>query len=151
MLASHLVSVLANESFPSFVARRIFKPLGMKHSSFDPENVREDLVTHAWVGSPVDRRVPSLFSPQIARLVAGAGVGVSSAEDMSHWVGALLNALASKSEPPKDEVLPSAVLREVTRPQSLVGDGYVPSGLEPLRTTYGKGWFQDNYRGHRVR
>lgn len=149
ILASHLVSVLSNSTFSSFLRDRIFAPLNMTSSTIDP-NEASHRVTHVWADtSPVNRRVPELFTPSEASLITGAGAIISSAEDMAKWLSVLLKE--QNEETNKTEAIPKSVIREVTRPRSLTGGflGEVPGFQDSERETYGKGWFQRSYRGHR--
>jgi hypothetical protein len=81
--------------------------------------------------------------------VAAAGSVWSSVDDMSRWLVFLL----AGGETGGRRLLSEARLAELFTPQAIVGpDGFYPTArlTRPHWTTYGLGWFQQDYEGRAV-
>ena len=87
-LAGYIVQRVSGELFEQYVAEHIFKPLGMKHSSFQ-QPLAEDLSSFPSDGYRANTERPAvgfeIFNP------APAGGVSSSASDMGRFAQALLN------------------------------------------------------------
>jgi CubicO group peptidase (beta-lactamase class C family) len=83
--------------------------------------------------------------------VAAAGSVWSSVADMARWMRMLLNG--GRLGPEGPVLLSAETIAEMFTPQAIVGsDAFYPTATltRPNWTTYGLGWFQADYRGHKV-
>lgn len=146
--AGEVIAVASGMPWADFVRTRIFQPLGMNETvpllseTVDRPNVatphaRVDGVTVAIENASVDP-------------VASAGSVWSSVSDMSKWLRFLLAGGVTEDG---TRLLQEATVEELFRPQSFV----TPSQFYPTQTvtrphwtTYGLGWFQEDYRGEKV-
>lgn len=142
-----IVSDVSGLSFAQFHKEKIFSPLGMNES-------HRDLV--------VDHKIDSYATPYLVRedkpvktkyfvqeYPSGAGGVVSNALEMGNWLvmnlsGGLLN---------EEQLFPSEVIREIQKPQILVGEvglsSFVPELNHSLMPGYALGWGTEVYRGNR--
>jgi CubicO group peptidase (beta-lactamase class C family) len=81
--------------------------------------------------------------------VAPAGSVWSNADDMAKWSAMLLAGGKAGTR----TLLSPAAVEELFKPQAMVtSDAFYPTArlTRPKWTTYGLGWFQQDYRGHAV-
>jgi CubicO group peptidase (beta-lactamase class C family) len=81
--------------------------------------------------------------------VAPAGSVWSSVSDMARWLAFLLRGCRTEDG---RALLQSATCEELFEPQVMAGNGFYPTTAltEPHWTTYGLGWFQQDYEGRKV-
>jgi CubicO group peptidase (beta-lactamase class C family) len=143
-----LIPLYTNTSFTSFVSNRIFEPLNMSSTSYFP-SFGQARGTAAHTFAKNGRRIPNWATDTEADYNAGAGGVVSSAKDLVEWVRLLLSDGHDVNG--TKETISRSVLNECMRPQALIrgaeGKGPLPD-LGPV--TYGFGWMQMVYHGHRV-
>ena len=145
--AGELVGAVSGSSWSVFLKQRIFEPLGMTSTvtSLDA------LAGQKNVASPHDRvegKVKAISNASVDS-VAAAGAVWSSVEDMAKWMRFLLNGgkVGDKA------LLTDSTHRELFTPQTMVGpDTFYPTAklTKPHWTTYGLGWFQQDYQGRAV-
>jgi CubicO group peptidase (beta-lactamase class C family) len=146
--AGAVIEAVSGMPWERFIETRIFKPLAMTDS----------LVTAATLGSRGNRAEPHyLVDGSVARIenasvdgVAPAGSIWSGVDDMSKWMRLLLaNGVASDGA----RLLSEATVSELFRPQAVVTKAaFYPTAqiTKPNWTTYGLGWFQQDYAGVKV-
>lgn len=81
MLGAHLISTFSGRRYVDFVRERVFSPLNMSSSTFDPTEAAEDgKETQCWDNN---RRIP-MWLPEAdgADLLAGPGGVITNAVDM---------------------------------------------------------------------
>jgi CubicO group peptidase (beta-lactamase class C family) len=121
-LGSYIVQRVSGEPFEEYVARHIFLPLGMTHSTFSqpPAAALKDLPSE---GYPSSTREPPIgferFSP------VGAGGISSSAADMARFGQSLLNG----GELDGHRILKPETLAQMWKPQFRASDQLPPIGL----------------------
>ncbi|KAI0767877.1 beta-lactamase/transpeptidase-like protein [Irpex lacteus] len=150
ILASHVVALYSGTSFEDFVRTRIWDPLNMTSSTYSlTEASKTGRLTEAWATN--GRRIPNVFEqPGASFVAAGAGGVISSVEDLTKWIGALLNEGVNPIT--NKTVLPPSVFAAMTsgyivtnpRPQK-----HIPGPLSSL-TAYGLGWERTTYHGHEL-
>ena len=146
--AGSVVEAVSGMPWATFVQRRIFDPLGMDGT----RPLLSDVEGEPNVARPHDRvdgeRVP--IANASVDPVDAAGSVWSSVNDMSLWLRLLLaDGVTAEGE----RLLDSATVAELFRPQTLVPrDQFYPTArlTRPHWTTYGLGWFQHDYRGHKL-
>ncbi|EJF60228.1 beta-lactamase/transpeptidase-like protein [Dichomitus squalens LYAD-421 SS1] len=141
MLGAYLVSHYANTSYPDFVEDRLFRPLGMRTSTFSYSVANTSgLLTDSWTG--FGRRIPFWLDDSVREFKAGAGGVISSAQDMVKWLAVLLNE--GQDPATNKTVIPKSVFDAVTTSRWIVSGK--PAG--PIRDSivgYGMGWMRSNY------
>ena len=138
----------AGSTWEDLVQQRIFNALGMASSIpvlRDPARVANLATPHGATGDTVWSKAHMPMDN-----IAPAGSIVSSARDMAQYVRFQLGdgTFGGKRQ------VSAAALREIHLPQMLLGGGGGGGGGEgdtlTRFTTYGMGWFVQDYRGHLV-
>ncbi|HVQ28038.1 MAG TPA: serine hydrolase [Vicinamibacteria bacterium] len=146
-VAGEVLAAASGMPWADVLRQRIFAPLGMT----DTSPTHASIPAGADVASPHDEVAEKVQVIQNAPVdnVPAAGAVWSSASDMARWVAFLLNG-GSVGE---KKLLSAASLQELFTPQTIVGvDGFYPTArlTKPHFTTYGLGWFQQDYDGRAV-
>ncbi len=146
--AGAVVESVSGLPWGDFMRTRIFEPLGMARTV--PLLAETESMTN--VAAPHDRVGESVVPIRNASVdpVRAAGSIWSSVEDMSRWLRMLL---AGGVAPDGTRLLSERTVQELFRPQSFVTEqAFYPTArlTRPSWTTYGLGWFQHDYRGHKV-
>jgi CubicO group peptidase (beta-lactamase class C family) len=146
--AGEVVAGVSGMPWSEFVRTRIFRPLGMSETvpllseTLGAPNV-------AWPHDRVDGRTVPIANASVDR-VAAAGSVWSSVSDMSKWLRFLLAGGVAEDG---SRLLKQETVDELLRPQAFVTPAaFYPSQrlTRPHWTTYGLGWFQQDYRGEKV-
>lgn len=148
--AGDLIAAVNGMPWDRFVQTRLFTPLGM--AATIPTAATLDRQPN--VAAPhfmVDGSVRVITNASVDR-VAAAGAVWSNVEDMSRWLRFLLNGCTTDavSGTPGAALLKAETCAELFKPQTMVGaDGFYPTArlTKPHWTTYGLGWFQQDYAG----
>lgn len=146
--AGALVEAVSGVPWTEFVTTRVFEPLGMEGTvALLSETAGQPNV--AVPHDRVDGRVVAIGNAPVDP-VAAAGSVWSSVEDMSRWLRMLL---AGGVTADGERMLEESTVEELFHPQTMVPAGqFYPTArlTEPHWTTYGLGWFQHDYRGHKL-
>jgi CubicO group peptidase (beta-lactamase class C family) len=121
-LGSYIVQRVSGEPFEEYVARHIFLPLGMTHSTFfqPPPEALKDLPSEGYPSSTREAPIGfERFSP-----VGAAGIS-SSAADMARFGQSLLNG----GELDDHRILKPETLAQMWKPQFRASDQLPPIGL----------------------
>lgn len=149
----YLVEKVSGQPWEAFVQKRIFDPLGMTASNFEPTAPQEGQIT-AW-GYRVDRdenggakgliRMP--YGEHTTLSPSSAGALFSTLADLIQWIKVHIN----------DGLLGSARLvspnnlKQMHLPQTIIPGGGASEALTGNTIfTYGMGWFVEPYRGYTV-
>ncbi|HWI63452.1 MAG TPA: serine hydrolase, partial [Symbiobacteriaceae bacterium] len=113
--------------FDQYISQRIFAPLKMTHSfTNEPAAIADGMATgHLYFSNLFPVPYQALYS----RGRLGEGFIISSAEDMTHYLLAMMHEGAYGGT----AALPSAAVKAVTTPA-------VPEGRYPGANSYGMGW-----------
>ncbi len=126
-----IVEKLSGQSFAQFLAQNIFAPVGMKNTIAYEKGVAE--VVHRAMGYRVVNGAAIFSDQSLTSAVLGDGGIYSSVEDLFQWDQILYT----------NQLVSAATLAQAFTPGTL-NDG--------TKTTYGFGWYVEEYRGHqRVR
>jgi CubicO group peptidase (beta-lactamase class C family) len=142
LAAGETVAAVSGMTWDTFIARRIFTPLGMDRSNTTVRALdREENVArpHARLDGVV-QSVP--FRSLDA--VAPAGAINSSALQMAQWLRLHLNGGALDGT----RLLSDSVARELVTPQVLTSAGL--GGERSIFAAYGLGWVVQTYRGEKL-
>jgi len=146
-MAGAVIEAVSGKPWDEMIRTRIFEPLGMRESI----TTSATLSRQPNVASPhglVDGRMRVIANVSVDG-VAPAGAIWSSVNDMSKWMQMLLDGGRS----PHGVLLKPDTIRELFTPQTMVtSDEFYPTRAltAPHWTTYGLGWFQQDYRGRAV-
>ncbi|MCM2268640.1 MAG: serine hydrolase [Thermoanaerobaculia bacterium] len=150
-LAGDVVGRVSGRPWEEFVRSRIFEPLGMRRTTPLGREVRArgNFVT------PHSREDGSLAGYDTFAAVdpiPAAGSAWTSANEMAKWISFLL-APETVKRADGAPLLAPATIDEIFRPQVVIQPGgFYPTAAKtkPHWTTYGLGWFQQDYRGRKV-
>ena len=135
ILLGMIIESVAKKSYGEFLNERIFKPLGMKNTSYlePPGNSKNRAVGYDWVGNA--------FSPS-PYFSGGYGAGglVSTVTDLAKWDAAL----------DRENLLKRSSLEQMWMPARLSDGKLVSFEFRGERSSYGFGWFLTSYRGRKV-
>lgn len=145
--AGLVVEAVSGMPWAEFVQRRIFEPLGMTES-FALLAQTEGQPNVARPHHIVDGERVVIENASVDAVDAAGSVW-SSVEDMSRWLRMLL---AGGVAPDGTRLLSEAAVEEIFRPQALVTTPMYPTArvTKPNWMTYGLGWFQHDFRGHKL-
>jgi CubicO group peptidase (beta-lactamase class C family) len=145
--AGAVVEAVSGRSWADLMRTRIFEPLGMTETIATAAT----LSTRPNVAQPhflIDGTVKRIENASVDG-VAPAGSVWSSVRDMAKWSAMLLAGGKAGSR----VLLSPAALDELFKPQTLVtAEAFYPTSrlTRPKWTTYGLGWFQQDYRGRAI-
>ncbi|HEX5818819.1 MAG TPA: serine hydrolase [Gemmatimonadales bacterium] len=148
-VAGAVIAQASGMSWGEFLQRRLFTPLAMSRTH----------PTYAAVVAAKDGNVSSAhyrirdtvraIADESVDHVPAAGAVWSTAEDMGRWLRFLLDS----SRVDGRRLVSDSAFRRLFQPQSFVGASeFYPTAqlTKPHWTTYGLGWFQQDYRGEMV-
>ncbi len=146
--AGAVVEAVSGTSWRTFVAERIFEPLGMDRTvaTLSQAGGMTNVATPHY---RVDGEVIAIENASVDPVDAAGSVW-SSVEDMSKWLGFLLNEGVTTAGV---RLLEEETVEELFRPQTLVPRSqFYPTArlTEPEWTTYGLAWFQHDYKGRKI-
>ena len=142
-----LIEIASGKTWEEFVRERIFQPLDMTHTSYSVADMVKQ--PEFGVGYTEKRDSFELYAIPYYEDIAGVapcGAIVSTIDDMSHWLIALMNDGKYKGK----QVLPSAVLKATLEPAIALPNtlGETRGYWEILNEAYGMGRWTASYRGH---
>lgn len=147
---AYLVEKVAQQPWETFVASRIFAPLGMRASNFTPEPPEDGQVNA--IGYRVDRDevggakglVALPFGLHTELSPGAAGALFSTLDDLTQWLRVQMN----EGRAGDVQLVSANALKQMHLPQSIIPvDGAMEALLGNTILTYGMGWFIEPYRG----
>jgi CubicO group peptidase (beta-lactamase class C family) len=149
--AAHLVEKLAGQKWEDFVQTRIFGPLGMTASNFQPEPPQPGQPNA--LGYRVDRDelggakglLRTEFGLHTELSPGAAGALFSTLADLTTWLKVHVN----KGRAGDVQLVSPDNLKQMHLPISVLPGGGINEALMGNTVfTYGMGWFVEPYRGH---
>ena len=145
--AGYLIELQSGKTWEEFVHERIFKPLGMSHTGYSVADMVKQ--PDFGVGYTEKRDTFELYAIPYYEDTAGmapCGAIVSSVNDMSHWLIALMNdgKFGGKQVLPPD-ALKATLEPAIALPNSM---GESRGWWEVQNMAYGMGRWTASYRGH---
>ncbi|HVG87167.1 MAG TPA: serine hydrolase [Vicinamibacterales bacterium] len=142
--AGAVVEAVGGRPWADMMRTRIFEPLGMSDTIATAATLsaKPNVALPHWV---IDGTVTRIENASVDG-VAPAGSVWSSVSDMAKWSAMLLAGGKAGSL----VLLSPATLEELFKPQTMVtAEAFYPTArlTKPKWTTYGLGWFQQDYRG----
>ena len=148
IVAGELIHKLSGQSWEDFITRRLFTPLGMQHTYASYQrSVKEP--SHEVPHFTIHDSIQPIASLTYESVGSAGGVW-SCADDMDKWMLFLLDSATTQDG---KRLLSAEVYKELFKPQSIVTENeFYPTQrlTQPHWTTYGLGWFQEDYRGKMV-
>jgi CubicO group peptidase (beta-lactamase class C family) len=144
--AGEVIARVSGMSWDDFIRTRIFAPLGMTHSYTTYAEMHR--VAGANQSEPHFRIRDTIrvIADETVDELPAAGSIWSSAADMAKWVRFMLDSGRVNGR----RLVSEEGYRELLKPQTMVTpDGFYPTAsvTRPHWTTYGLGWFQQDFRG----
>jgi CubicO group peptidase (beta-lactamase class C family) len=147
-VAGEVIAAVSGKPWNEFVQERIFNPLGMNRTQTIANNIFKvgNYVT-PYLNDPEDGivKVDYGFSDQIGP----AGMICSTTSDIAKYLQFLVNDGVIKS----DTLVKPKTFNALFEPHSFLGtSGIYPTNAltKPSWNTYGLGWFQQDYKGHKL-
>lgn len=148
LVAGQVIEKASGMKWERFVNERIFGPLGMKNTFPNYEyskNYQNRSTAHFEIKGKI-QPIPE----DIADPIAPAGAVWSTSDDIGKWVNFMLGNTTVNGK----LLLKPETYKEILRPQVIIPPGgeYYPTAAltNPHWTTYGFGWFQQDYRGEMI-
>ena len=150
LAAGEVVAAASGMPWDAFIRTRILGPLGMT----------ETIPTAATLSSQQNVASPHFTIGESVRVIRNASVDAvapagaiwSSVHDMSKWMMAMIDGGRIDSRTGA-RLVSEATYRNLFSPHAIVGaDAFYPTATltHPRWTTYGLGWFQEDYGGRAV-
>jgi CubicO group peptidase (beta-lactamase class C family) len=146
-VAGKVIEKVSGKKWQDFITERLFYPLGMSRTyatySYSM-NETNRISPHFKINDTV-RVIPYIDYPA----VSSAGAVWSCADDVSKWMMFMLDSATWNGK----RFLKPETFSELMKPQAIVpADEFYPTMqlTKPHWTTYGLGWFQQDYRGKMV-
>lgn len=143
-VAAGEVAAAAGEPWDALLAKRLFGPLGMVHTS---TSVRALPRNRAAPHARIDGKIQPIEWLNVDNIGPAGGIN-STARDLSRWMRLLLNGGALDGK----RLLSEARIREMHTPVTPVPIGPKRRARTPETNfrAYGLGWFLEDYRGRRL-
>lgn len=147
VVAGEVIHKVSGKTYDEFIQEHLFAPLGMLHtypnyslSVKEPSHIQP----HFLEGDSVVKPIPFIE----ARGIDAAGGVWSSADDISKWMLFILDSAKLNGK----ALLKPETYAALFTPASFSTPEFYPTAklTKPHWTTYGLGWFQEDYRGKMV-
>lgn len=145
--AGAVIEAVSGQTWEQVMRARIFEPLDMRESIATADTLAQQ-PNVAMPHDMIDGQVRVIQNASVGG-VAPAGSVWSSVNDMSKWMQMLLNGGTVGNR----LLLKPETVSELFKPQTMVtAAAFYPTArlTKPHWTTYGLGWFQQDYRGRAV-
>ncbi len=149
VLAGEVIHKVSGKTYDEFIKERLFTPLGMTHTypNYDASVNEPSHITPHFILDGDSTPKPIQFID--AKGIDAAGGVWSCADDINKWMLCLLDSTKINGKP----LLKPETYALLFTPQSMVtpAEFYPTAKLtKPHWTTYGLGWFQEDYHGKMV-
>ena len=146
-VAGKVIEKVSGKKWQDFITERLFQPLGMNrtYATYTYSiNETNRISPHFKINDTV-HVIPYIDYPA----VSSAGAVWSCADDMSKWMMFMLDSATWNGK----SLLKPETFSELMKPQAIVPvNEFYPTMqvTKPHWTTYGLGWFQQDYRGKMI-
>ncbi|MBT8238504.1 MAG: serine hydrolase [Croceitalea sp.] len=146
--AGELIEAVSGQSWSSFVEERLFKPLDMNRSLTKASDIQKagNFVTPYY---DFDQKGVLPVSRNYSDQIGAAGMMWSSVDDMGNYLKFIVNQGVHQN----DTLIQPNTFSYLFQPQTLIPNNefYPTTALtDPHWLSYGLGWFQHDYRGHKL-
>jgi CubicO group peptidase (beta-lactamase class C family) len=143
LLAGTALSAISGMSWDQFMRTKIFEPLQMKRSLPLISEI-SSATNKAAAHTLIDGDLKVIPYGRFDALAPAASIS-SSANDMSHWLLALLDSGQYNNK----SVIPYAAILESREPKSIIGNARHPFNQSNF-SLYGLGWELEDYESHKI-
>src|SRR6187551_106223 len=146
LAAGKVIEKISGKTWDQFITERIFKPLKMDRTVPLQKTVKD--MNKTMPHDKVEGKI-TVIHDDVADNIAPAGSVWSNAEDMAKWMLSMLDS----SKYAEGRLVSAKTWTEMFKPQVLVPEAeFYPTMqlTKPNWTTYGLGWFQQDYKGHKT-
>lgn len=146
LAAGKVIEKISGKPWSVFIAERVFQPLGMKRTV--PLGRQATDLNKTMPHYKIENKI-TVIEHTSADEIGPAGSVWSSADDMAKWMAVMLDS----SKYSGGRLLTAKTWTEMFKPQVIVPPNqFYPTAqlTKPNWTTYGLGWFQHDYKGHKV-
>ena len=143
----YIIELVSGQSWENFVRDRILKPLEMTHTYYTiAEMTKQPDYGVGYTEKRDSFEIYHIPYYEDTPGIAPAGAIISSIEDMSHWLTALMNNGEYKGK----QVLPADVLKKTLEPAIAMPNttGETRGYWELFNSAYGMARWTASYRGH---
>ncbi|HEY4206881.1 MAG TPA: serine hydrolase domain-containing protein, partial [Puia sp.] len=147
IVAGELIRKISGQRWEDFITHRLFEPLGMRHT-YASYTLSAGEPSHEVPHYIIDDSVRSIPIVEYGSVGPAGGVW-SCADDMDKWMRFMLDSARVDGR----YLLRTGTWSELFKPQAFVpANEFYPTAklTHPSWTTYGLGWFQEDYRGKMV-
>ncbi len=147
MVSGEVIEAVSGQPWEEFVQTRILDPLKMNRTTTSRAEV-EDLPNVAKPHEPAGNNL-IVTEGSYADAIGLAGSMWSSVADMSRWIKFLLKNCQTADG---KSLLKKGTCDELFKPQTAISASFYPTAMltKPNFSTYGLGWFQQDYEGRKV-
>lgn len=155
LAAGKVLEKVSGMPWPVFMRTRLFEPLGMRRTKalFSDVTDANRAKPHVSINDTI-RSINSVKEEGLVDAVGPAGSVWTCADDVTAWMQCMLDSgRYGNGGSQRKTLLKPATWAELFKPQTLVTDAeFYPTQVltKPVWKTYGLGWFQQDYRGHRI-
>ncbi len=150
LAAGKVVEKVSGMPWETFIHKRIFEPLNMRRTQALVRQVTDAnrARPHIQINDTI-RLVDSRTEEELVDAIGPAGSAWTCPDDIAAWMQCMLDSGRYEGK----TLLKPTTWAELLKPQTLVTDSqFYPTQqlTKPVWKTYGLGWFQHDYRGHRI-
>jgi CubicO group peptidase (beta-lactamase class C family) len=148
-LAGELIERASGKTFGEFLRQRLWEPLGMSRTFASLSDVRASGDGNVSAPHYEIRDTIRIIEETPVDVLASAGAVWSTASDMARWIKFLLDSATVSGE----RLIGQSTFNMLFQPHTIIpAHQFYPTvqRTSPHWTTYGLGWFQQDYRGHSV-
>ncbi|GAB3957269.1 serine hydrolase [Spirosoma harenae] len=154
LAAGKVLERVSGTPWDVFIRTRIFEPLGMRRTKALFKEVTDvnRAKPHVDIRDTI-RMVDSRVEEGLVDAVGPAGSVWTCPDDITAWMQCMLDSGRYHNGSSVKALLKPTTWAELFKPQTLVTDSqFYPTQqlTKPVWKTYALGWFQHDYRGHRV-
>ena len=146
LVAGKVIEKISGKPWHVFIKENIFDRLGMKNTNALRSQVKDD--NQAMPHFLIDNKV-MLIEKDTVDAIAPAGAVASCADDIALWMQCMIDSSKYKN----GRLVKPDTWKYLLHPKTLVTEtGFYPTQLitKPNFTTYAMGWFQQDYKGHKL-
>lgn len=146
--AGEIIKNISGKSWQEFVQERLFNPLNMKRSQTRATDILK-AGNYATPHYDFDDQGVQMVDRNYSDQIGAAGMMWSSIDDISYY----LKFILAKGVIGNDTLIKPDTFKTLFKPHALIPENqFYPTArlTQPNWLSYGLGWFQHDYRGHKL-